>query len=234
MFAVEQFRYNADNLGYLVHARGEALAIDGGATREILDFLVARRLELRFAANTHGHNDHTQGNRALLAATGATLLDSAALSRRPDPIALGGGRIEVVRTPGHSHDSIVFYTGAAAITGDTLFNGAIGNCFTGDVDGFLASILALLAWPDDTLIYAGHDYVFDSLAFAARLEPDNPEIDHAQRRYDPRHVVSTLAEEKRVNPYLRFNEPSLIAALRSRGLPVGTERERWHSLMSIG
>jgi hypothetical protein len=35
------------------------------------------------------------------------------------------------------------YTGAAAITGDTLFNFTIGNCFTGDLDAFHASIAAM-------------------------------------------------------------------------------------------
>jgi hydroxyacylglutathione hydrolase len=91
-----------------------------------------------------------------------------------------------------------------------------------------------MALPDSTLVYAGHDYVQDSLAFAARLEPDNPEIARCLARYDPRHVVSTLADERRVNPYLRFDEPSIVALLASRGLKVATERDRWRSLMSIG
>jgi len=234
MFSIEQFRYGADNLGYLVHGGGEAMAVDGGAAEEIRAFVRDRGLALRYVTNTHGHGDHTPGNAALLRSSCAALLEPATLSRKPEPVALGRGRIDVIPTPGHSRDSIVFTTGAAAITGDTLFNFTIGNCFTGDLDAFHASIRALMALPDETLVYAGHDYVRDSLAFAARLEPGNPEIARCLARYDPRHVVSTLADERRVNPYLRFDEPSIVALLESRGLEIATERDRWRSLMTIG
>jgi hydroxyacylglutathione hydrolase len=234
MYSVEQLRYGPDNLAYLVHAGGEAMAIDGGAVDAILAFVRDHRLALRYVANTHGHGDHTPGNAALLKGSRAALLEASALQRRPEPIALGGGTIEVIPTPGHSRDSVAFYTGAAAITGDTLFNGTIGNCFTGDLDAFHASILRLMALADATLVYAGHDYVRDALDFAARLEPDNPEIARYRERYDPGHVVSTLADERRVNPYLRFDAPPIIALLAARGLPVATERDRWRSLMSIG
>ena len=87
--------------------------------------------------------------------------------------------------------------------------------------------------PDETLVYAGHDYVRDSLAFARRLEPENRAIDAFRARYDPQHVVSTIAEEKRINPYFRFNEPGIVNLLAKRGLPRETEWERWQSLMSI-
>ncbi len=73
--------------------------------------------------------------------------------------------------------------------------------------------------PDETLVYAGHDYVRDSLAFARRLEPENRAIGDLLRRYDRRHVVSTLAEEKRINPYFRFNEPGIVNLLARLGLP---------------
>jgi hydroxyacylglutathione hydrolase len=233
-FEIEQLRYGADNLAYLVHAGGEAMAVDGGAAAAILDRVRSLGLALRIVTNTHGHADHTPGNRALLEATSARYLDPGALSRAPSPIALGGGRVDVLATPGHSRDSIVFRAGGAALTGDTLFNGTIGNCFTGDLDAFHASVAQLMALPDETLVYAGHDYVHDSLAFAAALEPGNADIAAYAARYDPRRVVSTIAEEKRVNPYLRFNEPPIVALLASRCLPVSTERERWLSLMSIG
>ena len=231
---VEQLRYGADNLAYLVHANGEAMAIDGGAAAEILARVERLGLALRIVTNTHGHPDHTPGNRALLAGSSARFLDPEALVRAPSPIALGGARIEVIATPGHSRDSVTFYTGGAAITGDTLFNGTIGNCFTGDLDAFHASIARLMALPDETLVYAGHDYVRDSLAFAAALEPDNPEVAAYLARYDRAHVVSTLADEKRVNPYLRFDAAPIVALLAARGLPTATEDDRWRSLMKLG
>ena len=75
--------------------------------------------------------------------------------------------------------------------------------------------------PDETVVYAGHDYVRDSLAFARRLEPENRAIGAFLRRYDPKHVFSTLAEEKKINPYLRFNEPGIVNLLAKLRPPPG-------------
>jgi hydroxyacylglutathione hydrolase len=83
------------------------------------------------------------------------------------------------------------------------------------------------------VVYAGHDYVRDSLAFSRRLEPENSAIAEFLRHYDPRHVFSTLAQERKINPYLRFNAPDMVNLLTRLGLPRGTEWERWQSLMSI-
>jgi hydroxyacylglutathione hydrolase len=68
---------------------------------------------------------------------------------------------------------------------------------------------------------------------ARHLEPDNPAIDDFLSVYDPNHVYSTLADELRINPYLRFNEGRIIRLLREMELPRGTEEERWKSLMSL-
>jgi len=229
---VKQFRYGADNLGYLVYGPDSAVALDGGAEEEILAFLKTHRLILRDVANTHDHRDHTCGNEALLAATGARLRSGEDLSDGA-AVALDGGKIRVIRTPGHTKDSRVFYTGETLIAVDTLFNGTIGNCFSGDLEGFYQSIRKLMTLPDETVVYAGHDYIRDSMAFARHLEPENAEIDAFLAEYDPDHVFSTLAQEKRINPYLRFNEPGIVDLLAKRGLPRETEWERWRSLMSI-
>jgi hydroxyacylglutathione hydrolase len=232
MLKVKQFRYGADNLGYLVYGPESAVAVDGGAGEEIIAFLKTHRLTLRHVANTHDHRDHTCGNEALLAASGARLLSAVELFDGA-AVALDGSKIQVIHTPGHTGDSQVFYTGGALIAGDTLFNGTIGNCFSGDLEGFYRSIRKLMALPDATVVYAGHDYIRDSMAFARYLEPENAEIDVFLASYNPDHVFSTLAQEKRINPYFRFNEPWIVALLAKRGLPRETEWERWRSLMSI-
>jgi hydroxyacylglutathione hydrolase len=232
MLKVRQFRYGADNLGYLVYGADSGMAIDGGAADAIRSFLAEHRLTLQYVANTHSHLDHTSGNGALLAGSPARLLAGADL---PDSgtIGLDAGKIRIIRTPGHTEDSLCFSAGKALIAGDTLFNGTIGNCFSGDVAGFYRSIKKLMALPDETVVYAGHDYVRDSLAFARRLEPDNRPIEDFRGRYDRRHVYSTIAEERQINPYFRFNEPGIVNLLAMLGLPRETEWERWQSLMSI-
>ena len=44
MLNVEQFRYGADNLAYLIYGTTQAMAIDGGAWQEILSFLESNNL----------------------------------------------------------------------------------------------------------------------------------------------------------------------------------------------
>lgn len=229
---IKQFRYSTDNFGYLVYGKQLAGAIDGGAADAILDFIADKGLSLKWVTNTHTHADHTTGNEALVVASGAEYLDGAAL-RRDRIIELEDVKIDAYQTPGHTKDSVTFGLGNTLITGDTLFNGTIGNCFSGDLKGFFHSIKMLMAFPAETVIYAGHDYVQESLAFAKTLEPDNRDIDHFLKTYDPAHVCSTLQDEFKINPYLRFNDEKIVLMLKAKGLRVASEYERWESMYSI-
>ncbi len=117
----------------------------------------ADRLEYRVThiINTHGHSDHTAGNGAIKAATGAKLLihelDANRLGKvvhktfsrilggkgSPIPdvllkdndlIQIGDGiHLRVIHTPGHTPGSICLYTEGHIFTGDTLFVGAVGR-----------------------------------------------------------------------------------------------------------
>ena len=232
MLKVKQFRYDADNLGYLVYGTESGVAIDGGATDSILAFLGERQITLKYVVNTHDHHDHTSGNAALLEATHARLLRRTDLSDGGQ-IALDGGNIRIIHTPGHTEESRCFHIDKVLFGGDTLFNGTIGNCFSGDIEGFYHSIRKLMELPDETVVYAGHDYVKASMAFAKRLEPENRAVGAFLRGYDPKHVFSTLADERKINPYLRFNERAIEKLLAKLRLPRETELERWQSLMSI-
>lgn len=229
---VKQFRCLSDNLGYVIYGPRAAVAVDGGATEKILTFLETENLNLKFVTTTHAHADHTVGIDALLEASEGVYLNYKKLMMKK-VIDIDGERIRIYPTPGHTDDSVSFHAGNALLTGDTLFNGTVGNCFSGDLERFFRSIKLILGLPGETVIYAGHDYVMDSMAFAKKLEPDNYHIDAFVAQYDPADVRSTLSHELKINPYLRFNDPKMISILKKRGLPVTTEYARWESLMSI-
>jgi len=231
-FSIRQFRYSRDNFSYLIFNDHEAVVIDGGAVEAIVAFLRSRSLQLRFVINTHMHSDHILGNRALLQQTGAEFLDCRKLTEMKR-LGFGGEQIKVYQTPGHTKDSICLHLDAVLFTGDTLFNGTVGNCFSGDMRSFYDSLMMLKSLPDSTVIHAGHDYVRSSMAFARKMEPMNRDIDRYLERYDPQHVWSLLTDELLINPYLRFNEKNIITALKNRRLSVFTAYKRWVSLMSI-
>lgn len=229
---IKQFFYGADNLGYLLYSGTCALAVDGGAVNEIISFAQRSGLKRLQVTNTHGHGDHTAGTRRLAQTPGAVYLDYHRFVDG-DTIDLEGQIVTVRLTPGHTSDSVTFAAGDFLVTGDTLFNGTVGNCFSGDLKAFYRSIRLLMDYPPATRIYAGHDYVAASLAVARLLTPENPDIDAYAARYDKRHVVSTLKDELNVNPYLRFNAPEIVALLKSKGLPTDTEYQRWEGMMTV-
>lgn len=229
---IRQFRYSSDNLGYLVYGNATALAIDGGAGRAILDFVEKNGLQLKYVTNTHKHPDHTAGTGDLVKLSGAEYLSREMLLKAGE-IVIDDLSVEVIDTPGHTDDSLAFSVANCLITGDTLFNGTVGNCFSGDLKAFYESVKKLLDYPAGTRVYAGHDYVQYSMAFAKIVEPDNNRIDAFLKKYDATHIVSTLADELEVNPYVRFNAGPIIALLKKRGFPVGTEYERWLGVMSL-
>ncbi len=230
---IKQFKYASDNLGYLVYSDGAAMAIDGGAVETILSFTKEKDLELKYVTNTHGHGDHTMGTKDLVRRSGAVFLDHAGF-KEMDTIALGNGEITVLQTPGHTLDDVTFMADGFLVTGDTLFNGTVGNCFSGDLGAFYHSIKKIMAMDPGMKIYAGHDYVWASMVVARNLEPDNGFIPIYLEKYDPLHLFSTLKDEFKVNPYLRFNEKSLIKLMEKEKLPTETEEQRWESIMSLG
>ena len=168
----------------------------------------------------------------MMALSDADFIDNITL-RHDGFLKLDNKRIEVWHTPGHSEDSICFLFNNIIISGDTLFNGKIGRCFTGDLESFFHSIKKILTLPKDTIIYAGHDYVEEYVDYIKQLEPDNIHLDYYLQNYDPDHVLSTLDDELKINPFVRFNDNKIISILKEKGLNVDTEYKRWESLMSI-
>lgn len=233
MLTLTQFRYGSDNFAYVVNGPKTAVAIDPGAVDDILEFLETKGLTLSHVINTHTHPDHTLGNAELISRSGAMHLDFQTLLE-VGRVDIDGEPLLVHHTPGHMDDCLTFENQGRLITGDTLFNGTVGTCFSGDMKGFFRAITFLLSFPDETKIYAGHDYVKESMAFARTIEPDNEEeIARYIGLYDPAHVVSTLADERLANPFVRFNEKNLIDAMKRIGLPIASELERWNSVMEL-
>jgi len=227
---IRQVKYSKDNLGYLVYSGSEGIAIDAGGVEDILFFAEKNHIRIKYVSNTHSHHDHTPGNPELLRRTGAQFVDCRQI-RSDQVLKLDREDLEIIHTPGHTEDSVTFKTHEFMVTGDTLFNGTIGNCFTGDLKAFFSSLTRLISFPGHTRIYGGHDYVVESMDIAKAIEKDNPDIGEYMKKYDPSLIVSTLDDELRANPYIRFNAPGMINILKKRNLPANSEFERFKSIM---
>jgi len=159
------------NFSYLVidETSRQCVLIDPtGDTGPMIEMIRREGLDLVYLLNTHGHADHTSGNRAVVAATGAKVAAHPDC-RVPMDLGLEHGstlevgmlRIEVVHTPGHTHDGVCLLCAGKLFTGDTLF---VGECGRTDISGGDAGALydslfgKLLGLPDETEVYPGHDY----------------------------------------------------------------------------
>ena len=172
-FIFEQVRVGGDrNFGYLVGDReaGEAVLIDPAFDPEGL-VARARAQGLRVTAilNTHGHQDHSNGNEAARSLTGAPVLGGPGHPGTLDRTLADGERLAVGRyhlrtwqVPGHCPDHLAFLVEemAAGITGDLLFVGKVGGTASPDDARTEWKSLQrlLLEWPAHATIWPGHDY----------------------------------------------------------------------------
>jgi len=224
------------NFNYLIACpdSGEALAIDPLDSEKCLARAKAHGWEITSVLNTHEHGDHTGGNAAVIATTGAKLLAHHKASdkikgmdvglRAGDVVSVGRMvELEVLDTPGHtmSHVCLLSRTDIPSLfSGDTLFNAGAGNCHGGGHPEELYETFAaqLAKLPDSTEIYPGHDYLQNNLAFTLDREPDNTEAKimlEALANYDPEQPkVTTLREEQEVNTFFRLTSPTIIKRLQ--------------------
>ena len=226
------------NYNYLIACAetGEALAIDPLDHQKCLAAAKARSWQITQVLNTHEHHDHTGGNAAVIAATGATLIahhragaSIAGVDRgvkAGDMIKVGHTvELECLDTPGHTrcHICLRSHTERPALfSGDTLFNAGAGNCHNGGNVGDMYATFAeqLARLPDVTEVYPGHDYLENNLRFTLAREPDNQAAQALLPRVtgqDPANGhVTTLGEEKTINTFMRLGSASVIAALREQ------------------
>lgn len=115
-----------------------------------------------------------------------------------DTFTIGSLPVRVMHSPGHTLASVTYVVGDAAFVHDTLFQPDWGTARCdfpgGSAAALYDSIMAILALPDDTRLFTGHDYLPNGRA---------PQWE------------STVAEQKRSNVHLK-DKPSREVFVRMR------------------
>ncbi len=233
---IRVFRCLEDNFGILVSLPGAdaVIAIDAPDAAAIGAELDRAGWRLTHILVTHRHGDHIQGIPELKGRGGVEVIaarqagDAVPADRRVaggDRIAFGDIAFDVYDTPGHCADHISFHAPAlkALFCGDVIFKLGCGRVMEGPYETLFASIRMLAALPDDTRVYGGHDYALSNARFAAAADPGNAAVKaalaqaEADREAGRLTAITTLAQEKRTNPFLRTGDPAVARAAGREG-----------------
>ena len=196
------------NFVYLVGSTEtrKVAVVDGAwGIDEILRIAAKDEVEITHALVTHTHPDHVGSRFAGMEIEGVTELLSKCKAKvvvhkaeaeflkalspsdiikaeSGDKIDMGGVEIQLLHTPGHTPGSQCFLIDNRIVSGDTLF---IGSCGRVDLPGsnpeqmYYSLTQKLMALPDDTVLFPGHNY------------SDQP--------------TSTIGQQKQSNPYFQFH-----------------------------
>ena len=234
------FLCRSDNYGVLLHdpATGATASIDAPEAAPIEAALKATGWKLTDILVTHHHADHTDGIMELKnkykcrvvapAAEAAKIPGVDETVREGNTVKVGKLTGSVIETPGHTlgHIAYWFHADNLAFVGDTLFSIGCGRVIEGTMDQMWGSMLKMRDLPDATQVYCGHEYTLANIKFALSVDKDNPALQARAAEAEKQITVgeptvpTTIGEEKKANPFLRANEPSLAANIGMAGKPA--------------
>lgn len=185
----------------------ECILIDPVLEHAKRDFQLTKDLNMKliYAVNTHMHADHVTGTGYLKQLSGCKSVISKASGaqadiyiKEGDCIEFGSQKIHVLATPGHTNGCCTYYSPeqGIAFTGDTLL---IRGCGRTDFQEGDPAILydsvhqKIFTLPEDTKLYPAHDY--------------------------KGMTVTTVDEEKRLNPRLTKSKQEFVKIMNNLNLP---------------
>ncbi len=224
-----------DNYGFLIHSpdTGETATIDTPDGGEIEKQCREKGWTLTHIWNTHHHPDHVGGNAHLIDVYNPVVIGHEKDKARipgltkgvldQDLFEFAGHTVHVIDTPGHTIGHIIYHIpeANAAFVGDTLFVMGCGRLFEGTPAQMFESLQAISALPDNTRLYCAHEYTLSNGRFALTVEPDNADLTAYMKKAEALRdegiptVPTTVAQEKKINPFVRAGTAARLGEIRS-------------------
>ncbi len=203
--------------------------VDPGDAKPVLDFLAKNNITPEAILVTHHHNDHSGGVKGITqefdipvyAKVGSSVAGVTDFVDDGDSFSIkpAGMDFRVLAIPGHTLDHIAFILNDALFCGDTLFSGGCGRVFEGTYEQMYASLSKLRQLDINIRVYCGHEYTLSNMLFAYDIEKDNADVknclDKARQltQENINTLPSTIAIEKKINPFLRCDDKDFVAHL---------------------
>ncbi|MBI1300086.1 MAG: hydroxyacylglutathione hydrolase [Alphaproteobacteria bacterium] len=223
-----------DNYTYLIEAEdGTTAILDPGEADPVIGVLENRGLKLDYILNTHHHWDHVNGNPKLQKHFDAKLVvpekEKDKIKGRiditlkdEDVFGLGSAKADIIETPGHTMGHICFHFSESNVlfTGDTVFSMGCGRLFEGTAEDMFQSFQKIIALPNETMIYCGHEYSESGSKFCLRNDPQNPALIKrikdvkALREKNLPTIPISLKAEKETNIFMRAETAEEFRTIR--------------------
>lgn len=211
----------------------EAVVVDPATSQDVQVALEARGLQLKAILNTHHHWDHVGGNKKLKETWPEIKIYGAAhdAERIPgithrlndgDSFTELGLSFTALDVRGHTNGHLAYWLAATGdvFVGDTLFGCGSGKLFEGTPEQMMASLARLRELPESTRVWCAHEYTEKNARIAGQLgEKCHPDLaEYSKKVLEKRSnnqptVPLCLGDERKANPFLRWDAPGLKEAL---------------------
>ena len=224
---IQSIKAYSDNYIWLITTNEGNLVIDPGEASPVINYMHQHSLGLTDILITHHHYDHVGGVIELKKDIAGKVIgpQNDQIEGLDEHVIQGmvvkscGLKFNVIEIPGHTLDHIAYYLAdpqqPRLFCGDTLFSGGCGRVFEGTHEQMYQSLEKLKDLPDNTLVYSAHEYTLANLQFAKEVEVNNYyiseyiEVCQKKIELDLPTLPSSIAIEKKVNPFMRCSETSL-------------------------
>ncbi|EXJ23122.1 Hydroxyacylglutathione hydrolase [Alkalibacterium sp. AK22] len=220
----------SDNYIWVMEKDGQAVVVDPGEAKGVLDHIRNKDLQLAAILLTHEHSDHVGGVKEVLEAYPETPVygpvETAELASQVvaegDRFSLLGEVFTVMKTAGHSKEHVSFLGEGVLFCGDALFSGGCGRVFTGDYEAQFEALQQFKSLPEEVTVYAGHEYTQTNLRFAHGERPEDSLIEEALKQVSDKReqgiptLPSTIGKEKQINLFLQAETVEAFKDLRDK------------------
>lgn len=210
----------SDNYIWILSYNEQAIIIDPGVSKPVLNLLLKKKLIPIAILLTHYHKDHVDGvsdiltkfNIPVYGPKETCMLGTNKIVSEGDNFLLFNKEFIVIHLPGHTLGHIGFYSNPWLFSGDTIFSGGCGKIFEGMSKTMYESFKKINSLPSETIICSGHEYTLRNLIFAQSLLPTDKIIINFKKKIQncylkkKKILPTTLDLERKINIFLRCHD----------------------------